>query len=118
MAAQSIFVAFLLFAANLRKIEAFLQAEAAIERGSVRRLPRRRGTRPLSDWRPTNQSPVRPTHPVTCVNREPSRGSLFPTLSVPISHIVAFADDSGEAPGQRERDPLSGSSALSGARGS
>lgn len=52
VAAQSVFVALLLAAANLRKIAAFLQETAAIEAGILRRLPRRRGTRAISNWLP------------------------------------------------------------------
>jgi hypothetical protein len=63
VAAQSVFVAFLLFAANLRKIEVFLQAEAAIEAGTVRRLPRRRRTKSLRNWLPESRAVVRPAHP-------------------------------------------------------
>jgi hypothetical protein len=56
-------VAFLLFAANLRKIEVFLQAEAAIAAGSVRRLPRRRKTKSLQNWLPESGTVVNPAHP-------------------------------------------------------
>ncbi len=59
-AAQSVLVAFLLFAANLRKIVAFLQQEAAIEKGNVRRLPRRRTTRSLDEFRPPSRTPEAP----------------------------------------------------------
>jgi hypothetical protein len=52
VAAQSVFAAFLLFAANLRKIDAFLAEEAVIEAGSMRRLRRRRKGRSLQDYRP------------------------------------------------------------------
>ena len=45
-------VAFVLFAANLRKIAAFLAEEAAIAKGAMRRLPPRRRTRELSHWFP------------------------------------------------------------------
>jgi hypothetical protein len=50
VAAQSVFVAFLLAAANLRKLDAFLLEEAAVEAGAVRRLPRRRRTRSITTW--------------------------------------------------------------------
>ncbi len=53
VAAQSVLVAFLLLGANLRKISAFLSEARAIEAGRVRRLPRRRQTKPLNTWRPT-----------------------------------------------------------------
>ena len=52
VAAQSVFVALLLAAANLRKIAAFLQETAAIEAGTLRRLPRRRATKAISNWLP------------------------------------------------------------------
>ncbi len=52
VAAQSVFVAFLVCAANLRKIDTFLQEMAAIEAGTLRRLPRRRRTKALDSWRP------------------------------------------------------------------
>ena len=51
-AAQSVFVALLLAAANLRKIAAFVQEQAAIEAGTLRRLPRRRTTKAIGDWLP------------------------------------------------------------------
>jgi hypothetical protein len=63
VAAQSVFVAFLLFAANLRKIEAFLTEEAVIDEGGMRRLPARRKTRSLQDWRPDIPATSRPAHP-------------------------------------------------------
>jgi hypothetical protein len=50
VAAQSVFVALLLAAANLRKIAAFVREQAAIEAGTLRRLPRRRTTKAISDW--------------------------------------------------------------------
>jgi len=52
VAAQSLFVAFLLAAANLRKIEAFLLERAALEAGTLRHLPRRRRTQAIGAWRP------------------------------------------------------------------
>ncbi len=52
VAAQSVFVAFLLCAANLRKIETFVAQEEAVASGVVRRLPRRRSTKALSHWFP------------------------------------------------------------------
>ena len=68
VAAQSILVAFLIFAANYRKIEAFLAEQAAVESGAVRRLPRRRRTRSLESWRiAASDSPEPPEpHPVGC----------------------------------------------------
>jgi hypothetical protein len=63
VAAQSVFVAFLLFAANVRKIEAFIQQEEAIGEGTVRRLPRRRPTRSIEDFRPTSVTAVVPDQP-------------------------------------------------------
>ncbi len=52
VAAQSVFVALLIAAANLRKIAAFLEETAAIEAGTLRRLPRRRATKATSNWLP------------------------------------------------------------------
>jgi len=52
VAAQSVFVAFLILAANLRKIASFLAETAAVEAGKVRRLPRRRRTSSITKWRP------------------------------------------------------------------
>ena len=52
VAAQTVFVAFLILAANLRKIVSFLAEKAAIEAGRVRRLPRRRRTPSIETWRP------------------------------------------------------------------
>jgi hypothetical protein len=57
VAAQSIFAAFILFAANLRKIEAFVRTEESIEAG-VRIRPRgRRTTRSLQNWQPSTSAP-------------------------------------------------------------
>jgi len=52
VAAQSVFAALLLFAANLRKIDSFLTEEAVIDAGGMRRIRRRRKGRPLRDWHP------------------------------------------------------------------
>jgi hypothetical protein len=52
VAPQSVFVAFLLCAANLRKIETHLAEVEAEAAGSVRRLPKRRATKDLRDWLP------------------------------------------------------------------
>jgi hypothetical protein len=53
VAAQSIFVAFLLMAANVRKIEAFGQEKVvSIEVAKVRRRAKRRVTKPLGSWHP------------------------------------------------------------------
>ena len=51
VAAQTVFVAFLLFAANLRKIRS-TQEQLAEKSGSLRRLSRRRKTKALGDWLP------------------------------------------------------------------
>ena len=68
VAAQSVFVALLLMAANLRKIESFLAEEAAIAAGKVRTLPSRRRTRPIKTRRPespaANETPG-PDPPLT-----------------------------------------------------
>ena len=50
VAAQSVFVALLLVAANLRKIRSFLGELAAQKGGKLRRLPPRRRTRGLETW--------------------------------------------------------------------
>ena len=68
VAAQSLLVALLLFAANLRKIDAFLREVAAVEAGSVTRLPRRRQTKALDTWRPAvpvDESVSSPDPPLT-----------------------------------------------------
>ena len=51
LAAQSVLVAFQLFAANVRKIDQFLSKRAA-EANKVRKLPSRRTTKSLATWRP------------------------------------------------------------------
>jgi hypothetical protein len=51
-AAQSVFVALLLVAANLRKIRAFIGERATAKAGKLRRLPPRRRTRDLNDYLP------------------------------------------------------------------
>ena len=68
VAAQSVLVAFLLFAANLRKIDAFLREVAAVEAGTVTRLPRRRQTKALNTWHPrvpVDESVSSPDPPLT-----------------------------------------------------
>jgi len=62
VAAQSVFVALMLCAANLRKIDSFLVQAAAEAAGMARRRPRRRRTRALNEWFP--EVPPSPT-PVT-----------------------------------------------------
>lgn len=52
VAAQSVFVALLLCAANLRKIDMYHAQAEAEANGSVRRLPSRRTTKDLTDWLP------------------------------------------------------------------
>ena len=57
VAAQSVLVAFKLFAANLRKIDEFLaRREADVKK--VRKLPSRRRTRSLATWAPETPSAV------------------------------------------------------------
>jgi hypothetical protein len=51
VAAQSVLVAFQLFAANMRKIDEFLTHREA-EGKKVRKLPSRRRTRSLTTWAP------------------------------------------------------------------
>jgi hypothetical protein len=52
VAGQSVFVAFLLMAANVRKIRAYVVARAQTAPGGARRYPRRRKTRSIELWRP------------------------------------------------------------------
>jgi hypothetical protein len=52
VAAQSVLVALLLCAANLRKIDRFLVQAAAEAAGTTPRLRRRRRTRALEEWLP------------------------------------------------------------------
>ena len=56
VAAQSVLVALLLLAANVRKIRAFLQGALLARTGTVRRRPRRRRTSSVANWRPTSPS--------------------------------------------------------------
>jgi len=61
VAAQSVFVALLLCAANLRKIDQFLVQAAAEAAGTFRRRLRRRRTRALDEWlpeQPPSSTPV------------------------------------------------------------
>ena len=51
VAAQSVLVAFQLFAANMRKIDEFL-TQKEVEGNKVRKLPSRRRTRALPTWAP------------------------------------------------------------------
>jgi len=60
VAAQSVFVALLLWAANLRKIDRFLAQEAAEAAGTARRRPRRRRTRAIGEWLPEQPPPTAP----------------------------------------------------------
>ena len=60
VAAQSVFVAALLWAANLRKIDGFLTDWAAVVAGTIRRRPRRRRTRALDQWLPGQVTPASP----------------------------------------------------------
>jgi len=53
VAAQSLLVAFQLFAANLRKIDEFLTKRAA-DAKKIRKLPSRRRTRSLATWAPAD----------------------------------------------------------------
>jgi len=52
VAAQSLFVALLVVAANVRKIRSFV-AGTATGRSNKPRRPRRRKTTPITQWRPT-----------------------------------------------------------------
>ena len=65
VAAQSVFVALLLVAANLRKIRTFVGERAADRAGKLRRLPSRRPTRDLDTWKPaaTAVAAVKPEPP-------------------------------------------------------
>ena len=55
IAAQSVLVAFQLFAANIRKVNEFLAAKAAGAK-KIRKLPSRRKTKSLGSWAPANAS--------------------------------------------------------------
>ena len=57
IAAQSVLVAFQLFAANIRKINGFLAMKAAGAK-TIRKLPSRRKTKSLGAWAPVNASPA------------------------------------------------------------
>jgi hypothetical protein len=57
LAAQSVLVAFQLFAANLRKIDEFL-AHREAEGKKIRKLPSRRRTRSLATWAPKTPATV------------------------------------------------------------
>ncbi len=57
VAAQSVLVAFQLFAANMRKIDEFLAKKEA-EGKKVRKLPSRRRTRSLATWAPATPATV------------------------------------------------------------
>jgi len=57
VAPQSLFVAFLLFSANLRKIDSFLAGQEA-EARKIRKLPSRRKTKSLDTWAPAKASPT------------------------------------------------------------
>ena len=59
VAAQSVLVALLFFAANVRKVDE-LVARTAAELKKVRKLPSRRRTKSLATWAPKN-----PTAPAT-----------------------------------------------------
>lgn len=68
IAAQSVFVAFLFAAANIRKIQMFMKEEAALVAGTLRRLPRRRRTKAIGTWRsavPTVEPGSDPGAPLT-----------------------------------------------------
>jgi hypothetical protein len=56
VAPQSLFVAFLLFSANLRRIDSFLAGQEA-EARKIRKLPSRRKTKSLNTWAPAKASP-------------------------------------------------------------
>jgi len=60
VAAQSVLVAFQLFAANMRKIEEFL-AHREAEGNKVRKLPSRRRTRSLPTWAPKTPAGIAAT---------------------------------------------------------
>jgi hypothetical protein len=58
VAAQSVFVALLFWATNLRKIDRFLAQEAAEAAGTARPRPRRRRTRAIGEWLPGQPPPT------------------------------------------------------------
>ncbi|HUY22849.1 MAG TPA: hypothetical protein VMV22_10995, partial [Acidimicrobiales bacterium] len=63
VAAQSVFVAFLVLAANMRKIASALAELAAVKSGKVRRLPRRRRTLSIESWWPEAVPAAKATPP-------------------------------------------------------
>jgi hypothetical protein len=72
VAPRSVFVAFLLCAANVRKIEAYLAEEEAEASGSLRHLPPRRTSRSIGEFLPqlgavatTEGAPPGPDPPLT-----------------------------------------------------
>jgi hypothetical protein len=85
-APQSVFVAFLLFAANLRKIDEFLKKQEA-EANMVRKLPSRRRTKSLSTWAP--EASKKPAGIVALTGRAEFTVSLGGTLSDPDPPLTA-----------------------------
>jgi hypothetical protein len=83
---QSVFVAFLLFAANLRKIDEFLKKQEA-EANKVRKLPSRRRTKSLSTWAP--EASKKPAGIVALTGRAEITVSLGGTLSDPDPPLTA-----------------------------
>ena len=86
VAAQSVFVAFLLFAANIRKIDEFLKKQEA-EANKVRKLPSRRRTKSLSTWAP--EASKKPAGIVALTGRAEITVSLGGTLSDPDPPLTA-----------------------------
>ena len=60
LAAQSVLVAFLVVAANVRKIRAFMSSRPG---AAPLKRPRRRNTEPLSTWRPPPPTTVKTADP-------------------------------------------------------
>jgi hypothetical protein len=79
VAAQSVLVAFLLLAANVRKIRAFLHGTALARSGTVRPRPRRRRrTKSIENWRPGSPSIEPATGPPSM---EPATGPDPPLIA-------------------------------------
>ena len=84
VAAQSLLVAFLLFAANIRKIDEFLKKQEA-EAKKIHKLPSRRKTKSLATWAPAKAPPTI----VALTGRAEITVSLGGTLSDPDPPLTA-----------------------------
>jgi hypothetical protein len=86
VAPQSLFVAFLLFAANLRKIGSFLAKQEA-ETKKVHKLPSRRKTKSLASWALATAPPTIVALTGTATSTVGFKGSL--TISDPDPPLIA-----------------------------